>query len=90
MISISPQTLEKLSQLFKAFGYKVRFEKGNFRSASCKLLDSEIIVINRFSDLETKINALAELFNDLNLDCSGLDDKQKKFATAVKQTKRIL
>lgn len=71
-------------------GYKVRYEKGNFKTGHCVLQSSKVIVINRFSNIEVKINALIELLRDLEPDISLLDDKQKQLLFNIKQTKLTL
>lgn len=90
MLSFTQHTLDKLEALFKSLGYKVRYEKGNFRTGSCKLLDSKIIVINRFSNTEVRINALIELLQQIEPDVNKLDEKQKHLVYTIKQTKLIL
>lgn len=51
------------------------------------LLNSKIIVVNRFSNLESKILSLAELTRELEIDHNLLDDKQATFLQQLKQTK---
>lgn len=72
-------TLEKMEHLVEAMGYKVRYEKGNFRTGTCILEHNRIIVINKFSGLESKIDALVELIPRLTMDKQILSDKQKQF-----------
>jgi predicted nuclease with TOPRIM domain len=46
-----------------------------------------MVVVNKFTNLESKINALAELIKGLELEDSHLSDKQKQFYYSLKQTK---
>jgi hypothetical protein len=87
MLPLTNHTLEKLEMLLKTAGYKVRYEKGNFKTGACMLLNSKVIVINRFANLESKILALAELMRGLEIDYNLLDDKQATFLQQIKQTK---
>jgi len=87
MLTLTTHTLEKLELLLKSAGYKVRYEKGNFKTGACMLLNSKIIVVNRFSNLESKILSLAELIRELEIDHNLLDDKQVTFLQQLKQTK---
>ena len=87
MLPATNQTLEKLELLLKTAGYKVRYEKGNFKTGACLLLNSKMIVVNRFSNLESKILALVELLRELEVDYKLLDDKQITFLQEIKQTK---
>ena len=65
----------------------MRYEKGNFKTGACLLLASKMIVVNRFSNLESKILSLAELLRELEIDHNLLDDKQITFLQQLKQTK---
>ena len=87
-LSYTQHTLEKLELLLKALQYKVRYEKGNFKTGSCILEHSRVIVVNKFSNLESKILALAELLQTLDTtDEILLEEKQKAFLYLLKQTK---
>ena len=85
-LSYTQHTLEKLEVLLKALDYKVRYEKGNFKTGACVLENNRIIVVNKFSDLESKINALAELTRSLSVDETLLEEKQLRFFYTLKQT----
>jgi len=85
MLSYTQHTLEKLELLFKTLEYKVRYEKGTFKTGACMLDNSRVIVVNKFSNLESKINALAELLRTIAADEALLDDKQKKLLYSIKQ-----
>ena len=61
MLAHTNHTLEKLETLLRTLGYKVRYEKGNFKTGACLLLSSKMVVVNKFSNLESKIQSLAEL-----------------------------
>jgi hypothetical protein len=87
MLTLTTHTLEKLELLLKSAGYKVRYEKGNFKTGACLLQSSKVIVINRFSNLESKILAIVDLARDLEIDYTLLDDKQTAFLQQIKQTK---
>jgi len=84
MLPATNHTLEKLELLLKTAGYKVRYEKGNFKTGACLLLNSKMIVVNRFSNLESKILALTELLRELEVDYKLLDDKQIAFLQDIK------
>src|SRR5271154_2519849 len=75
MLTITNHTLEKLEMLLKTAGYKVRYEKGNFKTGACLLQSSRMVVVNKFSDLESKIAAISELLRDLDVDYNLLDEK---------------
>ncbi len=87
MLTLTTYTLEKLEILLRTAGYRVRYEKGNFKTGACLLLSSRIVVVNKFSNLESKIHALVELIRELDIDCNELDEKQIAFLQQIKQTK---
>lgn len=86
-LTITQHTLDKLEQLLKSLNYKVRYEKGNFKTAACILESSRVIVVNKFSNLESKIVSLASLLQTLEVEEVLLDEKQKAFLYLLKQTK---
>lgn len=63
----TPNTLKKMEQLFEEARYRVRYEKGNFNSGFCVLEERRIAVINRFLNVEGRINALVEILPTLNV-----------------------
>lgn len=73
--------------LLRTAGYKVRYEKGNFKTGACMLLSSKVVVVNKFSNLESRINALAELIREMEFDYSLLDEKQTAYLHQLKQTR---
>ena len=79
-------TLEKLELLLKTSGYRVRYEKGNFKTGACLLQNSRIIVVNKFANLESRIAAVADLARTLDIDQKLLDEKQSAFLNQLKQT----
>jgi len=86
-LTYTAHTLEKLELLLKSAGYRVRYEKGNFKTGACMLLSSKIVVINKFSNLESKIQSIVELLSELEIEHKLLDEKQIAFLHQIKQTK---
>ena len=73
--------------LLKTTGYRIRYEKGNFKTGACLLQNSRVVVVNKFSGLESKILAISELALELDIDDNLLDEKQGAFLKQIKQTK---
>lgn len=86
-LSYTQHTLDKLEVLIKNLGFKLRYEKGNFKTGSCILENDRIVIVNKFSNLESKINSLADLVQRSETDENLLDEKQKAFLYVLKQTK---
>ena len=66
MAKFTPAYLKKLEDLLKESLYEVRYEKGNFKSNYCILEAKKVVVINKFSTLESRIQALLEIIQSLN------------------------
>jgi hypothetical protein len=86
MIKPTQHTLDKLEELFAQAGYSIRNEKGNFRSGSCVMETSKIIVLNKFSPVETKVSFLVESLHKIFIDETLLDEKNRKLLLELKQT----
>ena len=65
MVKYTPATLKKLEETLKEYAYEVRYEKGNFRSGYCVLEARKVVMINKFSTLESRIQALIEIIQQL-------------------------
>lgn len=61
MIKFTPQFLKKLEDIFTENGYKVRFERGNFKSGFCILEDKKVVVVNKFAAIESRISTMIEI-----------------------------
>lgn len=85
-ITYTQHTLEKLEVLLKDLQYKLRYEKGNFKTAACILDKNKVVVVNRFSTLESKINVLAGLLQEIEVDEDSLNEKQKQFLYTLKKS----
>ncbi len=53
--------LQKLVAKLKEYEYTVRFEKGNFRTGYCILEDRKVIVVNKFHDVDIRIDNLRQI-----------------------------
>ncbi|MCB9234693.1 MAG: hypothetical protein H6581_23780 [Bacteroidia bacterium] len=81
----SKSYLEKLEGIFKSLEFVVRYEKGNFNSGYCILESKNVVVINKFFPLESKINALTEILNQIEIDRAKLDSGQQKLISQLNQ-----
>jgi len=80
VVSITQYNLDKIENLLLDLGYKVRYEKGNFRTGACVIQHTKVIVVNKFSNLEIKINSLVQLLREFEVSKEDLnDDKQWTF-----------
>ena len=86
MIKLTQHSLDKLEELLIVAGYTVRNERGNFKSGSCLIESSNIIVLNKFAPVEAKVAYLIDAIQNLPVDENLLDEKNKKFFLQIKQT----
>ena len=87
-IKYTPAALKKLESLFKEAGYVVRFERGNFTSGYCVLEQKKVVVINKFFDLEARINSLLDILTQVELDFNGLSPESSAWAREVIETRQ--
>lgn len=81
MIKYTPAYLKKLEDFLKENNYDVRYEKGNFKSNYCLLEAKRLVMVNKFSPLESRINALTEIINFLKEQHLLVSDKDQLFLT---------
>ena len=85
MIKYTSQFLTKLEDLIAESDYIMRYEKGNFKSGYCLLKEQKIMIINKFFTTEGKINALLDIFKNIELDRSKFSEKSQKLYAELTQ-----
>lgn len=80
-------TLKKAEKLLEDASYIVRYEKGNFNSGYCILEDRNVVVINKYFQVEAKVNAILEIIIGLKIDTSKLSEESQKFYLQISQLK---
>lgn len=81
----TPNTLKKLEELFEEARYVVRFEKGHFNSGYCILEERRVVVINKFFNVEGRINALLEILQTLTINEAELSGEMQKWYKQLKE-----
>jgi hypothetical protein len=84
------QTLNKIEKILDEGEYVIRYERGTFQSGYCILEAKKVVVLNKFLNIEGRINSLVDLIPQLNInldllthDSQKLYDELKKKATAL-------
>jgi hypothetical protein len=72
-------TLNKIETLIEEAGYIVRYERGSFQSGFCILEDKKVVVLNKFLQLEGRINTLIDLIPQLKIHAETLTAESKKW-----------
>lgn len=60
-------------------GYILRYERGSFQSGFCILEDRKVVVLNKFLQLEGRINTLIDLVPQLNVVPDALTPDGRKW-----------
>lgn len=60
--------LLELEEIINQLGYRVRYERGNFRSDSCVIEGDKLVVINKNNPMELQVGILANLLENKDLD----------------------
>ena len=65
-------------------GYVLRYERGTFQSGWCVLEAKKVVVLNKFLNVEGRINTLLELIPQLPIDFDKLTlESQKLYEEAA-------
>jgi hypothetical protein len=71
-------TLDKLESIPAQSGYVLRYERGTFQSGYCILEERKVVVLNKFLQIEGRINTLIDLIPQLDINTELLTDEAKK------------
>ena len=71
-------TLDKIEKIIAETGYIIRYERGTFQSGFCILEDRKVVVLNKFLQLEGRINTLIDLIPQLKINRERLTPDSKK------------
>ena len=71
-------TLEKIEKVVSEADYILRYERGTFQSGYCILEDRKVVVLNKFLQLEGRINTLTDLIPQLKIDPETLTLESRK------------
>ena len=78
-------TQEKLQDILRIQGFTVRYEKGNFRGGHCIVLEERMVIINKFYPLESKVNTLAAVIRQIEVNDDLLTDEQIKLVARLRE-----
>lgn len=86
MIKYTRHTLQKLEDLFRALNITVRYEKGNFQSGYCIVVGKDIVIINKFFDVEARVNTLLEILEQGSIDMTSLPEEHADWYQKLKKS----
>lgn len=71
-------TLDKFEAIPEQAGYILRYERGTFQSGYCILESKKVVVLNKFLQIEGRINTLIDLIPQLEIGEDQLSDESRK------------
>ncbi|HPK10313.1 MAG TPA: hypothetical protein PK246_08275 [Saprospiraceae bacterium] len=83
MPKINKSSLQKIETLLKEQDYTIRYEKGNFNSGYCLVNHKKMVVINKFYDLEARINVCLDLLSLIEIDEKKFSPTSKSFFKSI-------
>lgn len=83
----TPNNLAKLEKIFDEAKYIIRFEKGTFNSGYCILEHKKVVVVNKFLNVEGRINALLDILPAITLEEGFLTPDSQKLYRQVLDSK---
>ena len=88
MFKYTRHSLKKLETIFKELDYTIRYEKGSFNSGYCIVEDRNIAVINKFFDVDGRINVLLEILSTVDVNEKILSEASIKFYKVINKLAR--
>lgn len=86
MMKYTQSNLDKLQGILGDADYVIRFERGTFQSGWCLLEQKRVVVLNKFLNVEGRINTLLEIIPQLNIEFDKLThESQKLYETVLKR-----
>ena len=71
-------TLDKIEKVIEEVGYIIRYERGTFQSGYCILEQKKVVVLNKFLQIEGRINTLIDIIPKLVTDPEALSPEARK------------
>ena len=71
-------TLDKLEELLAEVSYVIRYERGTFQSGYCILEQKKVVVLNKFLQMEGRINALLDIIPKVVSEPENLSPEGRK------------
>ncbi|MGE7777524.1 hypothetical protein ACQKLP_22590 [Chitinophaga sp. NPDC101104] len=79
----TPANLAKLEKIFDEAKYIIRYEKGTFNSGYCILEHKKVVVVNKFLNVEGRINTLLDILPSIALEEGFLTPESQKLYRQV-------
>ncbi|MGZ5189961.1 MAG: hypothetical protein ACXWCZ_03015 [Flavisolibacter sp.] len=77
-------TLDKAERILEEAGYVVRYERGSFQSGYCILEQRKVVVLNKFLQIEGRINTLLDIIPQLRVEPDLLSPDSRKMYEIIR------
>ena len=77
-MKFTQHTLDKIGKIAEESGYVIRYERGTFQSGYCILQEKKVVVLNKFFQVEGRINTLIDLLPQLEINFDALTHESQK------------
>ncbi|MEJ7684002.1 MAG: hypothetical protein WKG06_40345 [Segetibacter sp.] len=77
-------TLNKIEKILEEGQYVVRYERGTFQSGYCILEAKKVVVLNKFLNVEGRINTLIDLLPKININLDLLTHESQLLYQSIK------
>lgn len=71
-------TLDKIEKVLEEADYIIRYERGTFQSGYCILESRKVVVLNKFLQMEGRINTLMDIIPQLKVNPEALSPEARK------------
>ena len=85
MIKYTKHNLQRLEDIFNELKITVRYEKGNFQSGYCIVFGKNIVIVNKFFDVEARINTLLEILDQGTFNPNELSEEYLEWYQKIRK-----
>jgi hypothetical protein len=86
MIKYTKHNLNRLEDIFQELKITIRYEKGNFQSGYCIVSGKNIVIVNKFFDIEARMNTLLEILEDGGIDLTGMSEESHDWYSKLRKS----
>ncbi|MET0461548.1 MAG: hypothetical protein ABW007_00285 [Chitinophagaceae bacterium] len=82
-IKYTQSFLDKLEAIPEEAGYVLRYERGTFQSGYCILEQKKVVVLNKFLQVEGRVNTLIDLIPQLDINADFLPEEGRRLHAEI-------
>ena len=86
MIKYTKHNLNKLEDIFRELKITLRYEKGNFHSGYCIVSGKNIVIVNKFFDVEARMNTLLEILEVGEINTETLSEEHREWYLKMRKS----